>query len=186
MDLKELNKPVNIDDIDFRIQSINSNGWATILAYKDARYDMNVLDDVVGAENWQKDYKIINERLYCGVAIKCNNEWVWKWDVGTESQTEKEKGQASDAFKRSCFNWGIGRELYEFPYIGVQLNEAEYYLKDVGNKKIGVAKVRINDWKWHIDRENDKIIWMGCRDGNKKLRWQTGDYSKMKEKLNNG
>lgn len=86
-----------------------------LLLYKDARCDMNILDEAVGAENWQRSHELINGNLFCNVGIRCGDEWVWKQDVGTESNTEKEKGQASDSFKRACFNWGIGRELYTAP-----------------------------------------------------------------------
>ena len=107
----KLNTPLTIDEIDFRIQSINKGFYATILAYKDARVDMNRLDLVYGVEGWQKKYDIINGNLFCSVGVFSDKlkQWVWKQDVGTESNTEKEKGQASDAFKRACFNLGIGR-----------------------------------------------------------------------------
>lgn len=170
MNLKQLNQPVNIDNIDFRIQSINKGKYATILAYKDARYDMNVLDDVVGAENWQKDYKIIDGRLYCGVAIKCHDEWVWKWDVGTESNTEKEKGQASDSFKRACFNWGIGRELYEFPVIQVLLKDTE--VTELNGKLQANYTLKLKSWTWGIKRdENNKIIQLAAKDESGAVRF---------------
>ena len=69
MDFKKLNQPVELSQIDFRVQSINKGGYATILAYKDARYDMNVLDKAVGPENWSKRYEVIDSRLYCSVGI---------------------------------------------------------------------------------------------------------------------
>ena len=99
MNLKELSRPLTIDDIDFRVQSISAKGYATILAYKDSRVDMNRLDEVVGHTGWQKKYDLINGNLFCSVGIydKDNNQWIWKQDVGTESTNEKEKGQASDA-----------------------------------------------------------------------------------------
>ena len=92
--LSLLNQPVNAQDIDFRVQSINKGGYATILAYKDARYDMRILDEVAGVGLWQKDYKIIDGNLYCGIGVYVETlqQWVWKWDVGVESNTEKEKG----------------------------------------------------------------------------------------------
>lgn len=177
LNFKLLNQPVKVEEIDFRIQSINNGKYATILAYKDARYDMNVLDEVVGAENWQKDYKIIDGRLYCGVAIRCGampDQWVWKWDVGTESNTEKEKGQASDSFKRACFNWGIGRELYSFPVISVKLNDSEVEQYEFNNKKIYKANytLKVNDWKWYIGRDDSgKIAKIGARDSDNKVRY---------------
>ena len=88
--IEDLGKPLDIKSIDFRVQSINKGGYATILAYKDARVDMQRLDEVLGIGGWQKDYKTIDGRLYCGVGIKTSEEgeWIWKWDVGTESMTE--------------------------------------------------------------------------------------------------
>ena len=126
MELK-LNTPLTIDEIDFRVQSINKGGYATILAYKDARVDMNRLDAVYGVGYWQKKYDVINDNLFCSVGVWNGqlNQWVWVQDVGTESMAEKEKGQASDAFKRACFNLGIGRELYDYPIIQVKLLDEE-------------------------------------------------------------
>jgi hypothetical protein len=106
------------DEIDCRIATISDKGL-TLLLYKDARVDQRILDEIVGAENWQRSHEIIGDNLYCnvGIYIESRNEWVWKQDVGTESYTEKQKGQASDSFKRACFNLGIGRELYTAPDI---------------------------------------------------------------------
>ena len=86
---------------------------------------MNILDETVGEFNWQRDHKEIKGVVYCGVGINgrgqsTHDEWVWKWDAGSESYTEKEKGEASDSFKRACVNWGIGRELYTAPLIYIR------------------------------------------------------------------
>lgn len=101
------------DEIDVRIGTITAKG-VSLLLYKDARCDMNILDETYGPEGWQRKHEVINNNLYCGIGIWNSEikEWVWKWDCGTESFTEKEKGEASDAFKRAAFNVGIGRELY--------------------------------------------------------------------------
>jgi len=85
----------------------------TNLAYIDARDVMDLLDDVCGPENWQKDYKVLDGKMYCGIGIFINDKWVWKWDMGTESEFEAEKGEASDAFKRAGICWGVGRFLYD-------------------------------------------------------------------------
>lgn len=150
--IKQLKEPLKITDVDFRIQSISANGYATILAYKDARVDMNRLDDVCGT-NWQKRYKTIDGNLYCGVGIKIGDEWIWRWDVGTESFSDKEKGQASDAFKRACFNWGIGRELYNYPFIMVKLNANEF--KVDGGKAKQTYDLKLKEWNWSIDVDAD-------------------------------
>lgn len=108
------------EEIDVRVGNVSKNGY-TLLLYKDARCDMNILDETVGAENWQRDHKEVKGNLYCGVGIwhKEKSQWIYKWDCGTESNTEKEKGEASDSFKRACVNWGIGRELYTSPQIKI-------------------------------------------------------------------
>lgn len=114
------------DEIDCRIATVTEKG-VSILLYKDARCDMNILDETVGAENWQRKHKVINNNLFCSVGIKCGDTWTWKQDVGTESYTEKEKGEASDSFKRACFNWGIGRELYTAPFMWIPNGIASVY-----------------------------------------------------------
>jgi hypothetical protein len=105
-------------EIDVRVAQVKEKGLSLLL-YKDARCDMNILDETVGPYNWQREHQIIDGRLYCTVSIYDEGKKIWiaKQDVGTESNTEKEKGQASDSFKRACFNWGIGRELYTAPFI---------------------------------------------------------------------
>ena len=109
------------DEIDVRVGSVSAKG-VSLLLYKDARCDMNILDETYGPEGWQRRHEVINGNLYCGIGIRNKdiNEWVWKWDCGTESFTEKEKGEASDSFKRAAFNIGIGRELYTAGFIFVQ------------------------------------------------------------------
>ena len=104
------------DEIDCRISQIGSN-YCTLLLYKDARCDMNILDETVGALDWKREHK--RENANCVVSIWNSEikEWVSKEDTGTESFSEAEKGLASDSFKRACFNWGIGRELYTAPSI---------------------------------------------------------------------
>lgn len=113
-------RKLNSNEIDVRIGTVSENSY-TLLLYKDARCDMNILDETLGTENWQRDHKEIKGNLYCGVGIwdKEKSQWIWKWDCGTESNTEKEKGEASDSFKRACVNIGIGRELYTSPVIRV-------------------------------------------------------------------
>jgi hypothetical protein len=109
---------LNADEIECRVARCTENG-AQLLLYKDARCDMNILDETVGANNWQRQHMEHRGNLFCAVGIKENGEWVWKEDAGAESNTEAEKGHASDSFKRACVNWGIGRELYTSPFIWV-------------------------------------------------------------------
>lgn len=127
---------LNAGEIDARIQQVTAGGSALVLLYKDARCDMRLLDETVGALHWQRSHEVIGGRLYCTVSIYDTetSQWVSKSDVGTESMTEQEKGQASDSFKRACFNWGIGRELYTAPTIFIKLKESEIKTNKAGNK----------------------------------------------------
>lgn len=125
-------RPLKADEIECRVAQIgaraNGTAWCSILIYKDARVDQKLLDEVVGPANWKNNFDYINGNLYCTVSIwdPDKKEWISKQNVGTESNTEKEKGQASDAFKRACFNWGIGRELYSAPKIFIDLKTGEF------------------------------------------------------------
>lgn len=112
-------------DIEVRVQSVKQNGLVLLL-YKNARVDMNILDETVGAENWQNNFYEHKGILFCSLGINTNyaketlpDRWVWKDDAGVESNTEAEKGNASDARKRAGFAWGIGRELYTSPFIWI-------------------------------------------------------------------
>lgn len=123
------------DEIECRVQTCNKKG-VSLLLYKDARCDMNILDETVGAEFWQRYHNELKGNIYCGVGIFNTNldQWIIKWDAGAESYTEKEKGEASDSFKRACVNWGIGRELYTSPFIWIngctEEKDGKYICKD--------------------------------------------------------
>ncbi|MBQ7046245.1 MAG: hypothetical protein IJN85_00700 [Oscillospiraceae bacterium] len=125
-------RDLRADEVECRIGTINEKGL-TLLLYKDARCDMNVLDETVGAENWQREHYEVKGNMFCRVGICFDGDtWVWKADCGTESYTEKEKGESSDSFKRACFNWGIGRELYTAPFIWISAKE---YSSTTANNK---------------------------------------------------
>jgi len=175
MDLKQLSRPLDISNVDFRVQSINNGGYATVLAYKDARVDMNRLDEVLTPAGWQRDYKLIDGKLFCGVGIfnEKTNQWIWKWDVGTESMTEAAKGEASDAFKRACFNLGIGRELYDYPVISVKLREDEW-TKDGGRPK-QTYNLKIREWKWDSQFVDGKITFLQATDEKGSVRFKWGN-----------
>ena len=113
-------RELNADEIECRISQVKPKGISLQL-YKTARTDANLLDETVGSENWENDFKVVDGVLYGGIGIydERNDRWIWKWDAGTESNTEAEKGRASDAFKRAGFKWGIGRELYTAPFIWI-------------------------------------------------------------------
>lgn len=126
----------------WRVQSFSKiKPEATCVAYIDARDVMNRLDEVC-QDGWQDDYRDIKGNLFCGIGIKINGEWEWKWDCGEESNIEKKKGEASDSFKRAAVKWGIGRFLYELDIIRVAANEKK------GDK----------NWPYVID-ENGKQVW---------------------------
>ena len=107
-------RKLTANDVEARVQSCDENGFVLLL-YKNARCDMNILDETVGPENWQREHYECKGNLFCRVGVRYKDEWIWKADCGTESNTEKEKGESSDSFKRSCFCHGIGRELYTSP-----------------------------------------------------------------------
>lgn len=103
-------------------------GNVTLLLYKDARTDRRILDETVGPERWQCEYYEVNNVTFCRVGIKTDSgEWIWKSDCGAESNVEKEKGLASDCFKRACFKWGVGVELYSTPKIKFKAPDDYYY-----------------------------------------------------------
>lgn len=106
------------DEIECRIATVNEKG-ISLLLFKDARVDQRILDETFTPFGWKRSHQSIDGNLYCMVEIWDEKKqcWIGKQDVGTMSYAEKEKGQASDSFKRACFNWGIGRELYTAPFI---------------------------------------------------------------------
>lgn len=120
-------RDLRADEVEVRVGSVTEKG-ATYLLYKDARCDMNILDETFGIFGWQREHYIKDGKEFCKVSIwdEFTNQWVSKEDTGTESNTEKEKGQSSDAFKRACFNWGIGRELYTSPFIFISLPTEQF------------------------------------------------------------
>ena len=113
-----------------------------MLLYKNARVDMAVLDELYSPMGWQRDHKEVKGNMYCGIGIWDDKKacWVWKWDAGTESNTEKEKGEASDSFKRAGTNWGIGRELYTSPFIWLEVATNSYQMNGRTYYKLNDAK----------------------------------------------
>ena len=133
------------EDIDVRVAQTNiynNNGQQVVkvnlLLYKNARVDMKILDELFTPFGWKRTHRLIGDRLYCQVELwdAEKKEWICKEDVGVESNTEAEKGQASDSFKRACVNWGIGRELYTAPRISIELNDKEYTRDQQGKIRV--------------------------------------------------
>lgn len=118
-------RTLRADEIECRVSAVKENGLSLLL-YKDARVDQRILDETFGTFGWQRSHQCIDGNLYCTVTVydKASGLWISKQDVGTMGYTEKEKSQASDSFKRACFNWGIGRELYTAPFIWVTAEKA--------------------------------------------------------------
>lgn len=129
-------RTLHADEIELRVGNVSAKG-ATLLLYKDARCDQAVLDETVGPLNWQRHHSRENANCTVDIWDSEKHMWVSKEDTGTESNTEREKGLASDSFKRACTNWGIGRELYSSPRIFVPVETQKkqnggkgYELKD--------------------------------------------------------
>ena len=160
------------DEIEVRAQSVKPNG-CSLLLYKDARCDMNILDETVGSENWQRKHTRDNKN--CIVSIWCDTKkmWIEKEDTGTESNTEQEKGLASDSFKRACFNWGIGRELYTSPFIWVNLEPSD--IKEYNGKMQLKTKFHVS----MIEYKDNRIVALEISD-TKSVRYKMGCYSKPK------
>lgn len=114
------------DEIDCRVAQIKENGLSLLL-YKDARCDMNILDETVGEFNWKREHCRDNANCIVSIWDAEKGQWISKEDTGTESQSEAEKGLASDSFKRACVNWGIGRELYTAPFIWITADKCKIY-----------------------------------------------------------
>ena len=139
---------------------------------------MKILDERFGIFGWQRKHEFINGKEYCTVSVRSENgEWVSKQDCGTESNAEREKGQSSDAFKRACFNWGIGRELYTAPFIWIKKDKVS--LSEKNGKIMTYDKFSVEK----IQYENRKItaiaIWNDTQ-GRRAFVWQDPSYKTEK------
>jgi hypothetical protein len=144
---KKLSQPIPCR---WRVQSFSKNKpMASCVAYIDARDVMNRLDEVLEPQNWQSDYKEVAGHVVAGIGIKSGDSWVWKWDTGSESNTEKDKGLFSDSFKRAAVKWGVGRFLYELPIVYVDASAT----KTDGNYPYPIDKQgqRIWDMTKHVN-----------------------------------
>lgn len=146
-------RKLRADEIDCRIARI-TNYSVKLLLYKDARCDMNILDETVGSTNWMRSHTRDNANCIVSIWDEIKNQWIAKEDTGTESNTEKEKGLASDSFKRACFNWGIGRELYTAPDISFGLADCRvvdgkcydrFSVEDIGYEGNVIARLVVKN-----------------------------------------
>lgn len=156
------------DEIMVRPTDTKYKGSALLLLYKDARVDMQILDETVGQENWQKKFYEVKGNLYCSVGIKIGDEWIWKDDCGMEGNTDPAKSEASDAFKRACFNWGIGRELYSTPKIRIKCPDSYYFNNDKMNMTFQVSDIQFDNNKQCIS------LVVADRFGNVVYDWHIG------------
>jgi len=132
------------EEIDLRIGQVVKDKGVTLLCYQNARCGMDILDETVGAERWSREHYEVKGNMFCRVGIMCGASkgepiWVYKSDCGVESNTEKEKGEASDSFKRALVNWGIGRELYSAPFIWITLSK-DAFETDSKTQKVKLTK----------------------------------------------
>ena len=149
MNKKNLFRYLTADEIECRVATVSEKG-CSLLLYKDARCDMNILDETFGPMNWRRSHTRDNANCIVSIWDDEKQQWIDKEDTGTESFTEKEKGLASDSFKRACTNWGVGRELYTAPFIWIPAKDANVQQKNgkwTTYEKFSVTKMDIVDGK---------------------------------------
>ena len=145
------------DEIECRVAMVNEKGLSLLL-FKDARVDQKILDETFTPFGWRRTHQSIDGNLYCMVEIwdKEKGQWIAKQDVGTVSYSEKEKGQASDSFKRACFNWGIGREMYSAPFIWVPAEKVDIKLK--GDRYVTSERFSVQSISYNEQREIVSLV----------------------------
>lgn len=165
-------RKLRADEIEIRIQSIKENGFSLLL-YKDARCDMKIMDETFGPFGWQRRHDLVNGNLFCTVSIWDENkkQWISKQDVGVESYTEKEKGQASDSFKRACFNIGVGRELYTAPFMWIAPRDKQE-IKNNKNKFSVYTKFSVSEIEYNGENIS-KLVVIDDKD-NVRFSWENG------------
>ena len=183
--MKEV-RDIRADEIDLRIQQIIPGKGLTLLFYKNARTDMDILDETFGAFGWQRTHEFKDGKLYCTVSVWDDEkkQWISKEDVGTESNTEAEKGQASDSFKRANVNWGIGRELYTAPFVFIR--DTDCKIEDTGRKDRNGKPVLACKDRFSVEKikiENKEITAVSIRNetaGKRVFVWQKPNENKGK------
>ena len=147
---------LHAEEIECRAGVVNEKGMS-ILLFKDARVDQKILDEVFTPFGWKRSHQVLDGNLYCTVEIwdSEKQQWIAKQDVGTMSYSEKEKGQASDSFKRACFNWGIGRELYTAPFIWVPAEKAK--IRQKGDKWYSEERFHVKEISCSEERAINRL-----------------------------
>lgn len=155
-------RDLKANEIDVRVAMAKANG-VSLLLYKDARVDQDILDETVGHFNWQRHHSRDNANCIVSIWDKDKKQWVEKEDTGTESFSESAKGLASDSFKRSCFNWGIGRELYTAPFIWIPSDKCniEHEIKNGKN----IYKCNDKFSVYGIEIVNKEIVHLSIKNG---------------------
>ena len=167
-------RTLRADEIEVRISMVRKNG-VQLLLYKDARCDMNILDETVGPMNWTRSHSRDNRNCTVSIWDDTKSQWISKEDTGTESFTESEKGLASDSFKRACFNWGIGRELYSAPFIWISPDKCNLKERNSGQAFTCNDKFKVEQILYD---ENKRIVALSVRNETKKIRCFCEDYRK--------
>lgn len=174
-------RKLRADEIEVRVGGVSEGKGGFLLLYKDARCDMKILDETIGSMNWMREHEVIDGQLFCNVSIWDSEklQWITKQDVGVESFSDSEKGRASDSFKRACFNFGIGRELYTAPFIWISDNKAnknnwkykKFKVKSIDyDDKGNISQLTIDE----IDRNNLKTV----------FNFGKNSYTKKQESIN--
>ncbi len=172
-------RPLRADEIECRASQVKPDS-VSLLLYKDARCDMRILDELFTPFGWQRHHEVINGKEFCTVSVKDENgEWISKQDCGTESNTEKEKGQSSDAFKRACFNWGIGRELYTAPFIKIPSSKVS--IAEKNGKNYLKSKLFVSDIKYNGNKEISELTIKDEYTGCVVFEWSINSNSKPKK-----
>lgn len=174
-------RALRADEIECRVQQVTQKG-VILLLYKDARADMAILDETFSMFGWKRTHEVINNKEFCTVSIQNleTKEWISKQDCGTESNTEKQKGETSDAFKRACFNWGIGRELYTKILIFIKI---ETIKNNQGKWEMVDKYAKFTVTKINTDNKAKKILHLEISDKfNKKVfEWDNKNPPKYEE-----
>lgn len=165
-------RALRASEVECRIGQVSKQGkGVSLLLYKDARVDMRMLDEEFGPEGWQCRYEEHKGTLFCGIGVWVHDRWVWKWDAGSPSNMEAQKGEASDAFKRAGFRWGIGRELYTAPFIWVPADRCSIrdgkcwdkfevtsmHVDDGHIDQLTVVNAKTGQVVYQFGREHDKL-----------------------------
>lgn len=144
-------------EIECRVGKVCESG-VSVLLYKDARVDQKILDETFGMFGWKRIHQLMDGKLYCTVAVydEKTRQWIDKQDVGIAGFSEKEKAQASDSFKRACFNWGIGRELYTAPFIWIAREKVD--IQQTNGKLCCKDTFRVDSIGYNADREINQLV----------------------------